>query len=583
MGGCQVTDNSTPSLRDSLHACRDLFATAAIFAMGLNLLYLAPSLYMMQVYDRVLTTGGITTLAFVSIVLAGALAALAWLDAERSRLLTRIGLRLERKLAPALIEAAAQRDTRSDPARINLMREFDTLRQTISGPAATAVMDAPWSPVFILVSAIIHPFLGLAVFAGGLALLLLAYISERNQRRRLSELAAATPMAYAATDAESAAAGTARAIGMRQALISRAVARRTHLNTLQAQSAFTATRFTAITKFLRLGLQSGVLGLGAWLAVERQISPGAMIAVSILASRALSPLEQIVGAWRQIGQSLNSYQRIEAVLANSPNPQQHTKFAAPSGRLRLEDVTVSLPGAATPTLTRVSFEVAPGEILAVVGPSGAGKSTLARAALGIVKPSEGAVRIDGANIADWNPDELGRSVGYVPQEIHLVAGSIAENIRRLTPRTSENAATIDADTISAATLTGAHELILRLPKAYETTLGLGGAGLSAGQAQRIALARAFFREPSLIILDEPNAHLDNEGDIALNSALRAAKDRGAAIIIITHRTGLLAQADRVLVLTEGHVRRLGSREAIIADQTPRLAVVPPPSRQESPA
>jgi len=555
--------SNTHSLQSALRQSRSLIIAALVFAMALNVLYLAPSLYMLQVYDRVLATGGITTLIFLSAILIFALAVLTWLDAHRARLMMRVSIRLDRLLAPRLLDLASQRPP-ADTDRTNLMREFDTLRQAIAGPAATALMDAPWAPIFILVCALIHPLIGVAVLVGGLILVGVAYLTDRNQRQDLQALSGLTPRVYAAQEADAAAGATARVLGMGEALIARSLDRRRVMDTYQTSVGLRASSYGAVTKFLRLGLQSGVLGLGAWLAIQQQISPGAMIAASILSSRALAPLEQIVNGWRQIGQALISYRRINAALETSPAPAPRTLLPKPVGRLQVEDVSVVLPGAPTPALSSISFDVAPGEIVALLGPSGAGKSTLAAAAVGALSPSHGKVRLDGASLTDWDPAQLGAHVGYLPQEVHLLAGTIAENIRRFTTQTPENVASLDEATIAAAKLVGVHDMILRFPQAYETVLGLGGAGLSMGQAQRVALARAFFGDPNLIVLDEPNAHLDAEGEGALNRALEKARARGASVIIVAHRAGILVHADRVLVLQDGRIRALGPKEHILA-------------------
>ncbi|HWA00040.1 MAG TPA: type I secretion system permease/ATPase [Caulobacterales bacterium] len=555
--------------RQALEACRDVLLWALAFSAAVNLLYLSPSLFMLQVYDRVLTTGGLGTLAFVSVILIYALATLVFLDALRQRLMTRLSLRLERLLAPTLLDVAMRREAKEgEPGRRQLMREFDLVRSTATGPAATALMDAPWTPIFIIVCFLIHPLIGCVTLGGGALLLLLAWRNERVLRQGLAELGELTPRLYADQEADGASADAVRAMGMRGAVIARRLQQRGDLNGLQTNLAHRAAVYSGLTKWLRLTLQSAALGVGALLAVEREISPGALIAGSILASRTLGPLEQIVGAWRQIGLARNALRAIKEAIAAAATGEGMS-LPSPRGAVRVERVGVRLRGAERPALQDVSFAIEPGEIVGVVGPSGAGKSTLARVVAGALTPQVGMVRLDGANLADWEPDSLGAHVGYLPQEIGLLDGAIADNIRRFAPSRDGDPNAVDADVIEAAKAAGAHEFILRFPKGYHHRLGRNGGGVSPGQAQRIALARALFRDPALLVLDEPNAHLDQEGESALVEALRAARARGAAILLVAHRAGVIAMADRLLVLREGRLELHGAREDVVR----KLAVV----------
>lgn len=545
-------------LRGAVRAGRDLLGWAALFSAAVNLLYLAPSLYMLQIYDRVLQTGGLVTLAWCSLILLFALAALAALDALRARLLNRMSLRLERILGRRVLGAISARpEIANSPQGRQALRSFDSLRQTLTGPAATAALDAPWAPVYVIVCFMLHPLIGACVLAGGVILVALALRNDHALRVHVQAVADLAPQVYAATEMEAQVGGVMRALGMRSALIDRQLARRAALNTRQANAAFVTSAYGSLTKFSRLLLQSLVLGVGAWLAVDRQISPGALIAGSILASRALAPLEQIVAAWRQFGEARGAWRALSALLTSVPADKSRTELPRPAGRLTFDKV-VALAGQ-RPVLQQISFGLAPGEILCIVGPSGAGKSTLARLAAGAAAPDSGAVRIDGANLTDWDSDALGRHVGYLPQEIALVSGTIAENIRRLQPKAEGDAAVVEA-----ARAAGAHEMILRLPGGYEAALGLGGVGLSAGQSQRVALARALYGSPALIVLDEPNSHLDQEGEAALAAALMQARARGAAVLIVAHRSGIVSIADRLMVLREGRIELTGPRDQVTA-------------------
>jgi PrtD family type I secretion system ABC transporter len=381
---------------------------------------------------------------------------------------------------------------------------------------------------------------------------------------------------------------------MRGALRERQLADRRSGLDLSAKAQFTGGGYSAATKFTRMFLQSAALGLGAWLAVDKQISAGAIIAASVLMSRALQPIEQLVGSWAVVGQARGALNNLIKLFPPTRGLDvSGTQLPAPTGALALEQVAVRAPGEGPVLLRGVSLRLTPGEILGVIGPSGAGKTTLARVAAGAISPDAGTVRLDGANLADWDGDRLGRYIGYVPQDSGLLAGSIRDNISRFAvwaPRDKESAdpAIVDADVVAAAQAAGVHELILRLPKGYDTTLGAGGRGLSAGQAQRVALARALYGEPTLLILDEPNSALDADGEAALNNAILAAKARGAAILIVAHRTGILNIADRLLVLRDGQVDMLGPRTEVVAKMAanaqtrrPDLAPPSPPCRPPS--
>jgi len=563
MAGPAPKTNDT--LRQMVLACREHLWAAFSFSALVNILYLAPSLFMLQIYDRVLTSGGILTLAFLCIVLTASLGALAWLDAVRGRILARAGLRLDKQLSATLLRAALTPDPRNPrPRAREALRDLDTVRQTLVGAPALSVFDAPWAIFFIAVCFGMHWAIGTFVFFGCLALAGAALMNERAQQRSMKRITEQAPLVYAAQDADAIGAEAARALGMREALVQRSETRRRSLLEAQADSAFIQSNYGAGTKFVRLMLQSAVLAIGAILAVQQQISPGAMIAASIISARAFAPLEQIVGSWRALVQGVASWRNVESILAARPTERARMTLPAPAGRLCVERVSMMTPDGKRPALQGVSFEVAPGEIVGVVGPSGAGKTSLARVVAGALPAQGGVVRLDGANIADWDSELLAPHVGYLPQDVSLFDGTIAENISRFAAIGGDRSDTLSQDVVAAAKQAGAHDMILHLPDGYDTLLGPRGAGLSAGQAQRIALARALFRAPVLIVLDEPNAHLDADGEIALVTALRNAKARGAASLVIAHRLGVLGVADKVLVLRDGRVAEFGPRADIMA-------------------
>jgi PrtD family type I secretion system ABC transporter len=555
-------------LMEALRACRPHFIGIAVFSALVNILYLAPAIYMMQVYDRVVPTSGLLTLFFITLVVAASLMTLAALDALRGRLLVRASLRIDKILSGTILDKLMARTGPGAP--VQGMREFDTLRQAISGQAALGFLDAPWTPLYLAIAFMLHWALGLLTLFGGALLVILAIVNERSTKAKALEASKATTAAYISQEAASQNAEVVRAMGMRGALRERQLNDRREGLQLSGQAQFTGGQFAAMTKFLRLFLQSAALGLGAWLAVERQISAGAIIAASILMSRALQPVEQVVGSWGAVMQARNALKTLSDIFAGDQSETPRTQLPDPKGKLTFDKAVVRAPGSDLLLLKGVSFNLNPGEVMGVVGPSGAGKTTLARLAAGASSPDMGVIRLDGANMADWDADRLGKHIGYLPQDSALIAGSIRDNISRFAVWRGESQEAIDAAVVTAAQSAGVHDLILKLPKGYDTVLAHGGRGLSAGQAQRVALARALYGNPALLVLDEPNSALDADGENALGRAILAARQRGAAVMIIAHRTGVLQTVDTLLVMRDGAVERVGPRaEVLAAMQQPR--------------
>ena len=549
-------------LRAALGKCRSHILGFGIFSGLLNLLFIVPMLYMLQVYDRVVPTRGAGTLLVLTAVLLGGLSALAALDWARSRILVRASLRLEHELAGPLLSAMLARSDRSmDAIARQPMRDFDTLRNALTGPALLALCDAPWAPIYIAISIIIHPALGLLILAGAAALGGIAWLNERATGGAIRVATEAAHRAYASQEQVVAGAENVRALGMRPAMVQRHVGERAVMLSHQTRSSFRSVGYVAVSKFLRLALQSLALGLGAWLAIDNRISAGAIFAGSFLAGRALQPIEQFLTAWPSLVRAASAYSKLSDLLRSSAPSVALTVLPHPVGRVQIEQVTVGRT-IDKRILSNVSLSLEPGEVVTIVGPSGAGKSTLMRVIAGALHPDAGLVRIDGARHADWDMDRLGGYIGYLPQSVSLFAGTVKENIARFA--TDEDGATIDEQVIRAARSALAHDMILRLPNGYDTMLGWEGQGLSAGQAQRIALARALFRDPPLFLFDEPNAHLDAEGEAQLLQTIGAAKARGATIAIIAHRLSVLSVSDKILVLRDGRVEAFDERDRLVA-------------------
>ncbi|MGE0741145.1 MAG: type I secretion system permease/ATPase [Hyphomonadaceae bacterium] len=558
--------NSSELVPAAMSGLRRHLTLIVLFSAAINLLYLAPSIYMMQVYDRVLPSNSLLTLILISSVLVAAFFVMAQLDSLRGRLLARMSLRVERLGARAIMEEAfaAKRQNSASSAPTPGIRELDTVRQALSSPAAVGVLDLPWTPLFILVCFMLHIWIGVLAIAGAAVIAGLAYLNDRASRQALQNMSARTAQFYAAHDGDLNAAETLRALGAERAMLQRRLRMRENVTESQINSAFTGADFSALTKVTRMLLQSAALGLGAYLAMERMISPGAIIASSILTARAFAPVEAIVGGWRQLAMGRTAYNALRQMFAQAAPRPQRTPLPDPKGAVKVEAINAGPQGAPTLTLYGVSFAAGPGEIIGIIGPSGAGKTTLARVLANASPPRAGAIRIDGARYADWEPQELAKHIGYLPQRVDLFDGTVADNISCFAREQGQTMEEVGPKVVAAAQQAGAHELILALPNGYETQLGPNGAGISPGQAQRIALARSLYGAPVVIVLDEPNAHLDSDGEAALVTALQTARARGATCFVVAHRAGVLGIVDKILVLNKGQLSEYGPRDQVLA-------------------
>ena len=544
-------------LRRYLTDCRGYFVTAGVFSLAINLLYLAGPLYMLQVYDRVISSGSELTLLMLTIALMLAFLALAGLDAVRARVLTRTSIRLDQKVAPRVMTAIIDRPANIGGARSQLLRDFDTYRQFITGSGIHAVFDLPWAPIYIAFILVLHPALGAFALGSSMLLVLMAFLNEWIVKPPLSESNEAASRNYNFTEMSLRNTEVVRAMGMTAGLLKRWSRDRNRMLERQVTASDRAAAMQSIIRFLRLAMQSLILGLGAYLVIERLTTVGSMFAASILLGRALQPVEQLVGSWRGMVSARTAFLRVRELLAANPPRETGLTLPRPKGRVSVEALTFVPPGSAKPVLRGVTFLIEPGEVLGIIGPSGAGKTTLARHMVGVQPPSAGAVRLDGSDVATWIKSSLGQHIGYLPQDIELFSDSVAANICRFDDAD-------DKDVILAAQLAGVHEMILRLPNGYDTQVGEGGAILSGGYRQRVGLARAVYGNPSFVMLDEPSSNLDSDGDAALADCITHLKRQGTTVVIISHRPATIGVVDKILVLRDGVAEMFGPRHEILS-------------------
>lgn len=558
-------------LSGALRQVRRHFLNALFFSAVISVLYLSSSIYMMLVYDKVLNSGSYVTLAMITLALMCALGTLAYLDFIRGVLLQRAGMRLDRTLSGPVMQAVLRDAAQGDTRRKQLLRDWDHVRGMMTGQAAQALLDAPWAPVFLLVLFILHWSLALLAIVGAVLFLGIARHTERRLREPTRLANEATQAVASELDGSLRNAGAIRAMGMEASLVNRWLDQREASRGASTSAVEMSLGSTSLLKFLRLLWQSLALGLGAWLAIEGKIAPGAMIASSILIGRTLAPLEQLLGAWRTLVSGADAYARLKATVWSAPDSSDRTTLPTFSGRVDVEGLGVRGVGGVS-ILEGLSFGLAPGETLGVIGSSGAGKSTLARALLGLAPGAVGAIRYDGAELSQWRVGDLSPRIGYLPQDIGLLPGTVRDNVSRFERQGANPSPDVDAQVVAACQAAGVHEAILRLPLGYDTPIEGGMINLSGGQKQRLALARALYRSPPLVILDEPNSNLDNAGEAALLATLRDLRERQVTVVVITHRMNLLMTAHKILVLNGGRVQAYGARDEIM----PRL--MPAPAR-----
>lgn len=548
---------ATAPLFKALGDYKSILISVGCFTALINVLMLVPSIYMLQVYDRVLSSQNETTLAMLSLMVVGFFTFIGLLEIVRSFIVIRIGSQLERRFNLRVYQAAFERNLfKGEGNAGQSLGDLTHIRQFVTGPALFAFFDAPWFPVYLFVIFLFNVWLGVLATAGAVLLIGLACLNEAMTKKPLGEAAGFSQRSSQLATSHLHNAETIQAMGMLGVLRKRWFQVHSRFLGLQNQASDTGAVISSLSKTLRLCLQSLVLGLGALLVIQGDMTAGMMIAGSILMGRVLSPIDQLIAVWKQWSGAKLAYRRLDALLQAYPPTDEAMALPAPKGQITFEQVSAGPPGQRAATLHMVNFNLGAGEVLGVLGASGSGKSTLARVLVGVWPTLGGTVRLDGADIHRWNRDDLGPYIGYLPQDIELFSGSIAENIARFREADPQKV-------VEAAQQAGVHELILRMPQGYDTVLGEDGSGLSGGQKQRVALARALYGHPSLVVLDEPNSNLDTVGEAALAGAIAQMKVQGTSVILVTHRSSALAQADKLLVLNEGRLQAFGPSQEVL--------------------
>jgi PrtD family type I secretion system ABC transporter len=555
-------------VKDAVAGSRRALNATFLFSAVINILMMAGPLFMLQVYDRVLTSGSFPTLIALSVITAGLYGIIGMLEFARSRIIGRVGAEIDQRLSDRIFEAALRKSLATQGAAGPALRELDSFRQFISGPAPITFFDTPWTPVYLFVIFLTHWMLGVAAVVGAGILLALAWMSEQRGRVPLQHASQAVAKSLEMAETGQRNAEAITAMGMLGAYRARWQVLNGEGLGWQLLASDRLGGMSSVTKAVRLLLQSMMLAIAAGLAIQGAISPGAIIAATIIFGRALAPVEQIVGHWRGFIKARESYMKLEDVLSFAPAARSRTELPRPKGVLDVQNIRVAAPETRNVILNGITFRANPGQMLAIIGPSASGKSTLVRAIVGLWPTFGGAVMLDGARLDQWHPEDLGKHIGYLPQSVELFAGTVKQNIARF----REDAT--DEEVITAAKQAHAHELILGLPKGYETELGNYATYLSGGQRQRIALARALFSTPPLVVLDEPNSNLDRLGDEALSAAIDGMRARGQAVILVSHRVQAIGKADLLLLLEKGQQRAFGPRNEVM-----KMFQAPSPQRR----
>lgn len=544
-------------MQDFLRSCRYFFGYAFFFSMFVNILQLTFPIYMLQIYDKVMTSYSMGTLIVITIAAVIALVVLALLTWIRSRLLVRAGIEFDRMLSRPVLERSLQEaglPSKSKQKQLGTLGDVHTLRNFLSGSAVFAFFDLPWMPIYFLLIFVLHPLLGTIAIVGGFLVLIMGILTERLTHGKLEAATRINSHAQKISAAAERNAAIVRSLGMLNNVASRWSKVNAVVMSLQTQASRSAALLQAISRSMRMGLQVGIYATGAYLTINQQCTPGIMIVAAIVMGRALSPLDKAMATYKQSIAARAAYRRLKGML-DAPNTLPSVVLPDPEGELMVENLHFATGG--RPIIKGISFLMPAGQSLAIIGASASGKSTLCKLLLRIWKPTTGKVRIDRADLATWDQEKLGPFLGYLPQDVELFAGSVAENIARLGGLDSQKI-------IAAARMAGVHEMILSLPKGYDTQIGDGGAALSGGQRQRIGLARALYGNPRLVVLDEPNSNLDEEGEACLAQALLHMKKQHTTLVVVTHKPNLLSIVDNIMVLQDGKIALCGSRQEVMA-------------------
>ena len=545
-------------LQEGIKVTLPIFLTATIFSFFINLLMFVSPLYMLQIYDRVITSRSETTLIALTILAAFLLLVYALLEGLRSRILVRGGRAFDEKIAGSVFEAIHKGNIRvPQGGHAQCLRDMDVLREFLTGSGLISLCDAPWFPIFVGGCFLLHPWFGFIALGGSIVTLGLTVLNEVATRKELKSATAANVRANQSAQSVFRNTEVLQAMGMVGTLKQIWLGQHETVLASQATASDRAGAIIAFTKFFRMFLQTIILGAGAYLVINRQLSAGGIVAGSILVGRALQPIEVAVSNWKGFIAARDAYGRIQALFKLAGKEPERMPLPRPRGAVQISGLIAGAPGKPQPLILKgISCEMAVGEVIGIIGPSGAGKSSLARVLVGVWPILQGSVRLDGHDLAHWDPQALGRHIGYLPQDVELFAGSVAQNIARFQDGSSERI-------IEAAELAGCHNLIQHLAEGYNTQIGEGGHTLSGGQRQRVALARALYGQPTLIILDEPNANLDSAGEDALLRAVQRLKALHTTVVIISHKVNILAAVDKILVLTDGVAQSFGPRDAIL--------------------
>ncbi|MGO4914334.1 type I secretion system permease/ATPase [Pseudogemmobacter sp. W21_MBD1_M6] len=553
-------DVGLAELRAIRKESRGLYWTVAVFSFFVNLLMLTGPLYMLQVYDRVLGSRSVETLMALSILVAFLYGMMGILDFTRARILARIGARFQSRLDQRVFAAVLNRSAISQSGTVpNALRDLESVQRLLSSPVLTALFDIPWTPFFLFGILIFHPWMGILAILGGVLLITITILNQWATKQPMQNANQSLVTAELLSEQLRSEAEMVHSLGMRGAAFERWNRVRAHSLDQSILSSDRTGMFTATSKTLRLFLQSAMLGLGAYLVLKGELTAGAMIASSILLGRALAPIELAIGQWAVVQRASKGWASLSELLSVTPKDGPRTKLPVPKARLEVHQATIIPPGDKQAALRMVSFSLQPGQAMGVIGASGAGKSTLARALTGVWRPAGGTIRLDGATLDQYDPDVLGSYIGYLPQRVQLFDGTIKENIARLQSNPD------DAAVVKAAKKAAAHEMILKLPDGYDTRVSVAGGRLSGGQVQRIGLARAMYGDPVILVLDEPNSNLDNEGSMALNAAIKDMKAEGKSVMIMAHRPSAIQECDTLLVLDGGLRKAFGPKDDVLRE------------------